>query len=471
MPQNRSLALVLGTVGVASLLAVAQAQQAGQAETSSRPAGAIIELTPEADTWYEVSHVGARANPTPQGASSTLDAGFWDWGIDEHALIRFSLPADLAAHQVVSAELKLDVAGAAIHTFDLPLAESGTIRLTFGTVAKRWEETTLSSLAPPLVFATGISADMQWRPCHSYECGAARADVTELVRSWVQGMKANNGLDMRASAQLEPYRPAMALAFQVGSRESDHPPVLRIQLSSAQPTNAGEESPTPSPTLATPEAPAPPGLCLPLLLRGAWPDQTSATAAATVTATAPPTGTSLPPHTSTATRVDTPTATATVTAGTATALPVDRYLLLERWETEERGNGCPTKYIDLPLYYFEPSSGVLYMENSNPRLEPGDIGYYGSGRTCTGRGFGQFSRIWRIDAVPYDRDDVRLVSVSDTGQVAIVRAEESIDLAPGDARSWQTVGPGDAGGSCIVTTTLRITNFGYQDRAKIEYYP
>jgi hypothetical protein len=48
-------------------------------------------------------------------------------------------------------------------------------------------------------------------------------------------------------------------------------------------------------------------------------------------------------------------------------------------------------------------------------------------------------------------------------------AGERLELAAGDSRQWRTVGSWREP-ECVVTSTVRITNFGYQDRAKVEYY-
>lgn len=113
--------------------------------------------------------------------------------------------------------------------------------MVFRHVLQGWDESTLSSLAPPRIRGrVSALAEMDWRPCHGDDCGEAVADVTPLVRDWLDGEAANNGLARHASRSLDD-RPAMGTMFAVASRESDHPPVLRI-------TMAGVKEPTVSPT-------------------------------------------------------------------------------------------------------------------------------------------------------------------------------------------------------------------------------
>lgn len=118
MPRDRIPALGLTAVAVACLLAVAEARQPDPARSAGDQSGGVIELTPEADTWFEIDAArGAPVNPTPRGGSDRLRAGWSDVGIDEEALLRFALPTDLPAEQVARAELVLRIEAAAILTF------------------------------------------------------------------------------------------------------------------------------------------------------------------------------------------------------------------------------------------------------------------------------------------------------------------------------------------------------------------
>jgi hypothetical protein len=164
----------------------------------------------------------------------------------------------------------------------------------------------------------------------------------------------------------------------------------------------------------------------------------------------------------------TPTSTSTPSATPGTG----RYLLVERWTDAEYGPGCPRMFIDFPTYWFNASTGVLGIWASmNPRLEPGDVGYYASGTDATGMVSGTASGLLRIESLPaaFDDDRVSIASVDDSGAAVLTYAGEELGLAAGGSRQWRTVDSWREP-ECVVTNTVRITNFGYQDRAKVEYY-
>ena len=122
------------------------------------------------------------------------------------------------------------------------------------------------------------------------------------------------------------------------------------------------------------------------------------------------------------------------------------------------------------MYQFSPASGVLVVQDQE-RLQPADVGYFGTSYNIIGRGACKWGLLGRIKALPYD--EVRrltLWSVSEVGEVTVFYRAETFSLAPGAERRWQYSGEREQPG-CIITTTLGITNYGYQDRAKIDYYP
>jgi hypothetical protein len=181
------------------------------------------------------------------------------------------------------------------------------------------------------------------------------------------------------------------------------------------------------------------------------------------------------PGRSTATASATPTPTPTGSEGPVTATPTRsaaaRYLFVERWEHQVRGPGCGMMLIDFPTYQFYPDSGILRLYlyfGRNPLLEDTDVGYCGSGRSVEGHNSGgEASKLLRIVTLPFEVGDLQVRSVDPGGAVLAVRGGEDIALAPGAERRWQWVGNGETPG-CTVTTTLRVTNYGYQDRSKIE---
>lgn len=128
--------------------------------------------------------------------------------------------------------------------------------------------------------------------------------------------------------------------------------------------------------------------------------------------------------------------------------------------------------IDFPTYWFNATTGVLRVWEAlgNSRLEPEDVGYYASGADATGMVVGTASGLLRIESLPkaFDGDRVSIASVDDSGGAVLTYAGEELELAAGGSRQWRTVDTWREP-ECVVTDTVRITNFGYQDRAKIEY--
>jgi hypothetical protein len=476
MPPSISLGSTLLTASAAVGLAMAAMGDVRARTAPDHPAGATIELTPVADTWYEVEvGTGAPVNPTPQGGSDRLNAGWSDIGIDEHALLLFDLPTGMTASQLQRAELALQVMEADILTFGLPTPDSGTIRLALERATSPWSEATLSSLAPPQVAATGVRVDWPWRPCSPGNCGTARMDVTALVSAWLRGSMANYGLGVHAGGFLGD-EPVMGTVFVAGSRESDRPPVLRIkQFGPDDPTSTPEDATATLPATGQPSpsstaiAPSPSSTAV-----VPSPAATSAPASATPGALAAlwlPLALRDPPPA----RTPTPRAAPTETPTLAPTPGQGPYLLVERWANQERGPACMPMYIDFPTYRFDPSTGTLHLwprYGQNPALEPMDVGYFGTGGTVSGRGGGESSRLRRMERLPFETEDTRILSVDSYGVVEAsdLLTGESLVLLPGEERLWQAVSSGDdLTPGCVITTTERLTNYGYQDRAKIVY--
>jgi hypothetical protein len=126
-------------------------------------------------------------------------------------------------------------------------------------------------------------------------------------------------------------------------------------------------------------------------------------------------------------------------------------------------------FVDFPTYSFNAETGELSVWMGNPLLEPTDIGYVGCGTSLSGQGSGIGSGLSNYDALPFERCGIELRTIEETGAVVVHRDGEDIDLAPGGEWSVTSVGGESGRPDCVITTTQRITNFGFQDRAKITY--
>lgn len=147
-----------------------------------------------------------------------------------------------------------------------------------------------------------------------------------------------------------------------------------------------------------------------------------------------------------------------------------KYLLVEHWTTEEWGSHCPGLIIDFPTYYFDGQTGQLFI-TSNPALPPTTMGYLGYGVDLLGAGVGISSSLSGIEAIPYTVSDTTLQAISATGQITITHKNEVISLSPGTAWVSKPSVESEAIGlpNCVVTTTHRLTNFGFQERSQIIY--
>jgi len=130
-----------------------------------------------------------------------------------------------------------------------------------------------------------------------------------------------------------------------------------------------------------------------------------------------------------------------------------------------------TLYIDFPTYRFDPVTGELHLWPRlgwNPALEASDVGYFASGARVSGRGGGEASGLSRTVELPFDARDIRVASVDRDGAIVATHEDVYLDLVAGATHRWRSVSRGDDP-SCVITTTGRLTNYGYQDRSKIVY--
>jgi hypothetical protein len=158
--------------------------------------------------------------------------------------------------------------------------------------------------------------------------------------------------------------------------------------------------------------------------------------------------------------------------------PEGEYLLVEFWTHSVLGASCERLCIDFPIYSFDPQSGELIFYapySQDPELALGDdeAGYLGSGESRGGVGCGANSSVTKISSCPLSQDGVTLLQVDEAGTVNLERQGQVIVLAPGETwisedqvETWDWMNP-----ACVVTSTQRLTNYGFQDRDKIVYEP
>ena len=157
--------------------------------------------------------------------------------------------------------------------------------------------------------------------------------------------------------------------------------------------------------------------------------------------------------------------------------PEGQYQFVEYWTHRVLGRGCSPLCIDFPTYNFYPPSGALviyFAAFTSPTLalDDDDIGYFGSGTSLSGAGCGASSGLTKIRAYPFSQDGITLHSVDPTGTLTLLREGELILLGADEAWRREEVEVWDAlDADCVVTSTYRITNYGFEDRDKIVFRP
>ena len=157
-------------------------------------------------------------------------------------------------------------------------------------------------------------------------------------------------------------------------------------------------------------------------------------------------------------------------------VPADEYLLVEYWTHSVLGAECAAQFISFPGYHFAVQSGTLAVYTTDPPepalvLGEGEIGYIGNGVSLGGVGGGSNSGLTKFQRLPVSQGGITLHYVDESGGINLERQGEMMYLQPGEAwtsdeevETWDWLGAG-----CIVTSTHRITNYAFQDRAKIVY--
>ncbi len=170
-----------------------------------------------------------------------------------------------------------------------------------------------------------------------------------------------------------------------------------------------------------------------------------------------------------------------------------KYLFIQYWNNVAGTGKLPALAIDFPDYRFDPTTGTLSSFNPNIsiRLAPTDLGFIGHGTSLSGdAGTGAVSSLDTINQIPYSMDvamftgavnlqaapnmeetkavALKILSIAEDGTIFIELDQQVLTLAPGESWKQTTeadVKEGQYNGHLIMTSTL--TNYGWQDRAKI----
>jgi hypothetical protein len=170
-----------------------------------------------------------------------------------------------------------------------------------------------------------------------------------------------------------------------------------------------------------------------------------------------------------------------------------KYLFIEYWNNVDGTGTLPMVYIDFPDYRFDSQTGTLSSFNPNQSITLASTawGFIGQGTSRSGAaGSGAASSLDTIEQIPHSIDvamftgsvnqqgmsgmeetkaiRLKVLSVAEDGTVAIDLDGQIIMLAPG--QSWKQtveadVNEGQYNGHLTMTSSL--TNYGWQDRAKI----
>jgi hypothetical protein len=191
--------------------------------------------------------------------------------------------------------------------------------------------------------------------------------------------------------------------------------------------------------------------------------------------------------------MSTPTPTTISGLGGLERPPSGKYLFIQYWNRVAGTGTLPALAIDFPDYRFDPENGTLEPFNPSQAitLDASAWGFIGHGTSRSGdAGTGAVSSLDTIGQIPYSIDvamftgafnlqaapnmeetkaaRLKVLSAGEDGTTWIELDNQTIMLAPG--QSWtQTVeadvSEGDYKGHLTMTSTL--TNYGWQDRSKI----
>jgi hypothetical protein len=170
-----------------------------------------------------------------------------------------------------------------------------------------------------------------------------------------------------------------------------------------------------------------------------------------------------------------------------------KYLFIEFWNHVSGSGTLPALAIDFPDYRFDPTTGTLSSFNPSQTitLTPKAAGFLGRGTSRSeAAGTGAVSSLITIDQIPYSTEVhvftgavdpqaapnmeetrtvvLKILSVAEDGTISIELDGEVITLVP--EQNWkQTIETDFKKGQYNghLTLTSMLTNYGWQDRAKI----
>ncbi len=153
--------------------------------------------------------------------------------------------------------------------------------------------------------------------------------------------------------------------------------------------------------------------------------------------------------------------------------PPGQYLFVEYWTHKTRSDQCEYVWADIPGYFFYQGGNMTIYSSSPPPpdlvLQPGNLGFWGSGTDVQGKGGGITSHLTKMETFPFSAE-MALRDVSASGIITVENQGQLVMLWPD--QQWtslpvtETLSP-----NCIVTDTVALTNYGWQALSNIVYTP
>jgi len=163
-------------------------------------------------------------------------------------------------------------------------------------------------------------------------------------------------------------------------------------------------------------------------------------------------------------------------------MPQNAYVFIERW-IEIYQDSTGSVLIDFPTYIFDPDSGELkpYIVPPGPWFPLEDLTHlkvvYGRGTSRTGQaGGGENSNIFALTEFPFteplkeDTDaTVTVVGIDRFGTAFLTRGNQPISLEQGESYTRDEKTIVEWGGvRSEISIRERITNYGWQDKSRIQ---